>query len=487
MTTGKAISPEKFEHLYGVLLDAIPSSMLLLDRGFHITSANRNFLERSQRSEATTLGRPVTEVVPPVLLEHTDIEARIREVFRSDQPLRGERMTYRAPGISTRIYYYSVLPITLHERTDHVMLLMEDVTKQVRLSEEVRLTERHLASVVESASDIVLSTDTESRILTWNLAAEQLSGRPLREVRGRHFFELCAAEQQQEAHEVFTRMKRGSDSLTADWPLLDNRSEGIPVSWIFSPMRDDYGQTMGIVGVGRDLTEQRKLENELRQSQKLAALGVMAGGIAHEIRNPLAVCASASQFLIEEDIPPEFHTECAQKIQAGVQKASTIIENLLRFARPSPDAEMVEMDLTAVLRESLALIANQANVKRIRVRHSLDGCSAQVRGIPSLLQQVFMNLFLNAISAMPDGGTLSLTMETVENEVAMKVSDTGSGIPEAELDKVFDPFQTTSPVGQGTGLGLSICYTIIQQHLGSITVVSTPGEGTTFTVRLPLL
>ncbi len=484
----EGLVPVKFEQLYSILLNAIPSSMLVVDEQLHIASVNRNFLERSQRSEAGTLGRSLSDVFPPIILEHTDIERRIREVFSTGQPIRGQRMTYRAPGIPIRIYYYSILPIAFDGHVHQVMLLMEDVTEQVRLSEEVRRVERHLASVVESASDIVLSTDTSGRILTWNSAAERLSGLALHEVRGHPLVEYCAPVQQAEARHLLTRMKSNSDSHTAEWRLTGGgEGEGISVSWVFSPMKDDYGKTVGMVAVGRDLTERRKLENELRQSQKLAALGVMAGGIAHEIRNPLAVCSSAAQFLQEEGLDPVFRTECAQRIDAGIQKASIIIENLLRFARPSPGVEMVAVDLPSVMRETLTLIANQAKVQKISLQHDLEGRTAQVRGVPSLLQQVFMNLFLNAINAMPDGGILSVSLGTIDNEVEIQVIDTGTGIIEVDLDKVFDPFHTTSPVGKGTGLGLSICYSIVQQHMGSISVKSRKGEGSTFTVRLPLL
>lgn len=479
-------SPEKYQQLYSTLLDAIPSSVLLVDKNLRITSANRNFLEKSQRSMTTTIGQRLEDVFPTIILEHTDIKRRVHDVFKKKKPIRGQRMTYRAPGIPIRTYYYSLLPILCSEIDKQVMLLMEDVTEQVRLSEEVRRMEQHLAGVVESASDIVLSTDMAGRILTWNSAAEKLSGLRFHEVKERYFFEFCGQGETGEARELFAFMSSGSESRTAEWELRGRVEESIPVSWVFSPMRDDYGKTVGVVAVGRDLTEQRKLEAQLRQSQKLAALGVMAGGIAHEIRNPLAVCSSAAQFLCEKAVTEDFRIECAEKIQAGIQKASTIIENLLRFARPSATAEMERVNLVTVLSETLTLIANQAKVKKIDITRQFTGHSMLVHGVPSLLQQVFMNLCLNAINAMADGGTLSIDLAQTHREAVIKVSDSGVGIAETDIDKIFDPFHTTR-LGNGTGLGLSICYTIVKQHLGAITVDSRVNEGSTFTVRLPLL
>jgi PAS domain S-box-containing protein len=473
-----------FQIQYEMLLNAIPSSVLMVDRKLQILSVNENFLIKSQRSKDTTVGRPLADVFPLVILQSTCIEESIRNVFNSGIAVKGQKMTYRAPGVPLRIYYYSILPI----QSDQIILIMEDVTEQFRLSEEVRRVERHLASVVESASDIVLSTDIDGRILTWNSAAEKLSGLKTQDVYGRYFFDFCDANQKQMVEQIFQRMKTSNAAHTTEFNLLTPSNSGtILISWVFSPMKDDYYKTVGTVVVGRDLAERRKLELQLRQSQKLTALGVMAGGIAHEIRNPLAICSSAAQFLQEDRIPDEFQKECAKKIQTNIQKASAIIENLLRFARSSLDTEMIEVDLISVLKETIDLVTNQAKVQKIKIHLSLQKSSVVVSGVPGLLQQVFMNIFLNAINAMPTGGVLSITVNFVEDRVIVRVIDTGVGIPAGELDKIFDPFHTSSPVGQGTGLGLSICYSIIRQHLGSIQAESRLGQGAAIIVTLPLL
>jgi signal transduction histidine kinase len=190
---------------------------------------------------------------------------------------------------------------------------------------------------------------------------------------------------------------------------------------------------------------------------------------------------------MDDDIPPEFRRECAEKIHLGIQRASTIIENLLRFARPSAKAEMGEIELTALLDETAELIVNQARIQKIELTARLPEKPVRVRGVASLLQQVFMNLFLNALDAMPDGGTVTLTVEETLSEVLIRIADTGHGIAKVEIDKIFDPFYTRSPAGKGTGLGLSICYSIVKQHLGSISVESVEGVGSAFTIRLPVM
>ncbi len=478
---------ERYEKLYGMLLDAIPSSVLLIDRDMRIVSANRNFLEKSRRTIADTSGRRLNDVFPYIILENMDIMKRIREVFENGEPTMGEKMTYRAPGIPMRIYYYSILPFSWSGVVENAMLLMDDVTEQVRLSEEVRRVERHLASVVESASDIVLSTDTAGRILTWNTAAEKISGYSSDEVKGRFFFEYCAEGCHEEVKKVFSSKGARKSSMMAEWGLVTKEKEVVAVSWVCSPMKDDLSRCIGIVAVGRDLTERRKFEMQLLQSQKLAALGVMAGGIAHEIRNPLAVCSSAAQFLMEDNPSQGFMKECAEKIRVGISRASGIIENLLRFARPSANTQMEQVDLVSLLKETLSLVANQARIQKIALMSDFPDRPVLVSGIAGLLQQAFMNLFLNAINAMPDGGTLTVSVKKTEREVLVGVADTGHGISQEEMQKIFDPFYTTSPVGKGTGLGLSICYSIVRQHFGSIEADSVKGKGSTFTVRLPVL
>ena len=477
----------RYEKLYSMLLDAIPSSVLLIDHQMRIMSANRNFIEKAQRSESETVGQRIDTVFPPAILESMDLVERIRAAFEDHTSTKGERMIYRTPGLATRIYYYSVIPFSWQGTVKHAMLLLEDVTEQVRLGEEARRAERHLASVVESASDIVLSADVDGRILTWNAAAERISDYPLREAEGRKFFELCAPRHQAAVQQAFGRARSGKGFGIAEWELVTKAGSLVPVSWVGSVMKDDQARVVAVVAVGRDLTERRKFEGQLLQSQKLAALGVLAGGIAHEIRNPLSVSSSAAQFLLQDPDDLEFRRECAEKILAGIKRAALIIENLLRFARPGAQPEMAPVDLVPVIRDAVALAATQAAIQHVNIELELPADPVRVSGMPSLLQQVFINLLLNALSAMPAAGLLHVTADEVDAEVQVRISDTGCGMPALEMERIFDPFYTTRPVGKGTGLGLSICYSIVQQHFGVIEVESVKGEGSTFTVRLPLL
>ena len=204
-----------------------------------IVSVNRNFLEKSRRSLYNTIGHRLEKILPPVIFDGIMLIGQIREVFEKNKPTMGERTRYRAPGIPMRIYYYRIIPLPGNRAVESAMLLVDDVTEQVRLGEEVRRIERHLASIVESASDIVLSTDIKGRIWTWNAAARKLSGYSEYKVKEHFFFEYCTVDQQKEAKDLFSSIKTGEKSQMAEWGLITRCGDTISVSWVLSPMKDD--------------------------------------------------------------------------------------------------------------------------------------------------------------------------------------------------------------------------------------------------------
>ncbi|MFY9259540.1 MAG: ATP-binding protein [Gallionella sp.] len=489
-TIPEAASEGWYEKLYNMLLGNIPFSLLLVDRSLRVVSANRNFLVKGRRNASDTVGAPIRDVFPSAILEYTQLEHKIRGVFDSGLPLPGAQMTYRAPGIHTRIYYYSVVPVRLGKLVEHVMLVMDDITEKVQLIEKARMVERHLATVVESANDLVVSTDAKGVIVSWSRAVERISGYQSNEARGRLLVELCESSQREDMKAMIRRLVEGSAVQLREIGLVARSGRVVPVDWSCSPILDDTDKVSGVVAVGRDLTERRAFEQHIFQSEKLAALGVMAGGIAHELRNPLAVSFSAAQFLSgllgsTDDLA--FQQECVNKIIDGIQRSSAIIENLLRFARPAPSDRVGTLDLVALAQETISVLAPQAKLQKIKVLERYADNSVSVSGNSNLLQQVLMNLILNACQAMPTGGEIVVDVKREAGEALIRVSDTGCGVSPANLRRVFDPFFTTQPVGKGTGLGLSISHTIVKQHGGEIELHSIEGQGSTFIVCLPLL
>lgn len=472
--------------LYTMLLDSIPSSVLLFNPQMQIESANQNFLTKAHLTVPEVIGQQLEKVFPNAIYYHMNLRLRINEVFRSGTPVKGERMLYRAPGLPARTFYYSLIPFRHKDKIENVMLLMEDVTEMIQLGEEVRRTERHLASVIESASDIVLSMDTRGRILTWNTAAVQITRFEENDVRNRTLGDLCQPAMRNEVMKTLAQIPQQKKINPVEFELVGRDGKTKPICWAFSPMRNEHEAVVGLVAVGRDLTERRIFEDQLRQTEKLAALGVMAGGIAHEIRNPLAVISAAAQMLLLTPLTQE-QKDCADRMEGNVQRMAIIVESLLRFARPSGKGQMASLDLIDVASEAVGLITNQAKLAKIEIVTQFTPNPVLIQGHASLLQQLFMNLLLNAINAMAGkGGRILLSVTEANNQAIFRITDSGLGIPADHLPKVFDPFFTTMPVGQGTGLGLSISYAIVQQHHGKINIASKEGIGTTVNIEFPM-
>ncbi len=482
-------SDRYYEKLYTMLLENIPSSVLFIDRQTRVTAANQNFLSKSRRTRPATIGKKLAEVFPTVILEQLKIIDNLHKVFATAQATDGQRMYYRAPGVALRYYYYRLLPVVWQSKVDNVILLMDDITDQVELGHEMQRLQSHLALVVESASEIVVSTDPQGKIMSWNSAAEKLTGHSFQAAKGRLLTDFISPESVHQVQEKIRQIGSGSglSPQMVECELLAQAEVTVAVSWILSSMPAESGPPLGIVAVGRDLSSQRILEQQLLQSEKLASLGVMAGGIAHEIRNPLAICSSAAQFLMDEDITVGHRRDCAAKIHDNINKASEIIENLLNFSRMVPGYDKEPLALAELLREVLILVANQAKVKRVKIKSAISAENCRVNGNAGLLQQLFINLLLNAIKAMPNGGLLQVKLDLIGSELVVVVKDTGCGISESHLDKIFDPFFTTAPVGEGTGLGLTLCYSIVEQHHGTISVQSSVGQGSQFTIGFPVV
>jgi signal transduction histidine kinase len=239
-----------------------------------------------------------------------------------------------------------------------------------------------------------------------------------------------------------------------------------------------------------DITERVELETQLSQADKLSSIGLLAAGVAHEVNTPLAVISSYAQMLSKQLQGDEKKFAVLDKITRQTFRASEIVNNLLNFSRTSA-TEFSDVDLNRVILDTLSLLEHQFKTSRIRVHDELSPHLPRIQGNPGRLQQVFLNLFLNAKDAMPEGGTLRVATSNGDG-VSVVVSDTGTGISQEHIRRIYDPFFTTKTAPQdgqrrGTGLGLSVTYGIIQEHAGKIRVESAPEEGTTFYLDFPLM
>lgn len=249
--------------------------------------------------------------------------------------------------------------------------------------------------------------------------------------------------------------------------------------------RDEF-TNLGIA-LNHMLMELKRHESQLIQSRKMAAIGNLTAGIAHELNNPLNNISLTTEALIDEfdELSREEQQKMLHTIDAQVERASTTVANLLNFTRRD-ESSFAALSINDVITRTLNLLSNEITLNNIKLDLILGDNLPRVMGNGHNLQQVFLNLFLNAIQAMPDKGTLGVRSFVDNSAVRIEVSDTGVGIPAEHLDAIFDPFFTTKEVGKGTGLGLSVSYGIIRKHHGNVTVSSEVGKGTMFSIVLPL-
>jgi two-component system NtrC family sensor kinase len=280
--------------------------------------------------------------------------------------------------------------------------------------------------------------------------------------------------------------KAQEDAIKSTWHMRE-LIQGRHVEVRVSPNVDAEENGALTVVHYRDVTHQKALQNSLARADKLAALGKLAGGVAHEINSPLAGIMAFAQMAIREMDEDNPHLEDMREIESAAQKCKVIVEGLLGFARQDAPETTEKFDLIECVNSTIRLTKAILRKEQIQLILNLPSEPVYIEGSSGRISQVILNLITNSIYAMRDGGgELELTVMRSDSEVELKLRDSGTGIKQEILKKVFDPFFTTKPVGEGTGLGLAISYSIVTQHKGSISVESTEGVGTTFSILLPL-
>jgi two-component system, NtrC family, sensor kinase len=341
-------------------------------------------------------------------------------------------------------------------------------------------------SVVESLTDGLIVVDLHDRILRWNRALERLTGVVREQALGAEFSDLFSRAFVETLQAARREAPEGTTlyRVPIDVPAADQVKQ-LLVNTSVAPFHTSDGAQAGWIVVIEDVTERANLEEQLRLSEKMAAIGLLAAGVAHEVNTPLTGISSFTQMLLERAEPSDPRTQLLEKIEQQTFRAAKIVNSLLNLARPA-GAETKVVDLNVIITDVLALLEHQFRTHRIQVRKHLELPAVQVRGVEYKLQQVFLNLFLNARDAMPKGGWLSITTAVSESEALVELSDTGVGIPSEHLARIYDPFFTTKTEGRGTGLGLSVTYGIVQEHGGTLTCESDVNQGTRFRLVLPV-
>ena len=344
--------------------------------------------------------------------------------------------------------------------------------------------------IVESLDDGLLVAGLDGRVVRWNTAFARMYGVPVEAALGRRLDDLFdaafldaveAARRESPQGAVLSRLRLRTRAET---------HRDILVNVTVAPLRSHGESTSaasGTIVMFEDVTSRVQLEEQLQISEKMASIGVLAAGVAHEINTPLTGISSFTQMLLEGADVEDPRTQVLEKIERQTFRAAKIVNSLLNLSRPASVGllESAPVDVNGIISDVLALLEHQLEAGNITVRRELSSVPAIVLGAEHKIQQVFLNLFLNARDAMPKGGWLSIATQRVGGQIVAVVSDTGSGIPPENLGRIYDPFFTTKVMTQGTGLGLSISYGIVREHDGTLTCESTLGQGTRFTASFP--
>jgi two-component system cell cycle sensor histidine kinase/response regulator CckA len=379
-----------------------------------------------------------------------------------------------------------------------IIINYRDVTESRRAEEALRLGEERFRQLTEQATDIIYTCNLSGHFTFVNRTAVKLLKYSEEELLGRHFLTLIRPDFRDRAGTFYERQRdEHIRSTYFEFPVVAKDGSEI---WIGQSVQiiDNSGRPVGVQAIARDITQRLALEEQLRQAQKMEAIGRLAGGVAHDFNNVLtAILGSADLLLLQLD-PKDPRWEEADAITRAADRGAALTRRLLAFSRPKPTTTVV-MDLVAVV-ASIEPMLRRLVLDKIAISVKIGASPIPVRADESQLSQILMNLVINARDAMPNGGTATLALGIVDlaepvtpqlgvmpgRYASLTVRDTGDGIPASILPQLFEPFFTTKPPDQGTGLGLSIVYSIVKGLNGALEVQSEVGQGAAFTIYLPL-
>jgi signal transduction histidine kinase len=428
--------------------------------------------------------------------------------------VRGRTVAYLGVSRTTDGEYLSSVDVELAlTLTGYVAIAIENAslyrTLQRKVEEYERLKE-FSENIVESINVGILAADLDDRVESWNSQIEQLSGVTRENALGRKLSELFPAElagqfdhvrgetgihhiykfvlkpQGNGANGAGAASGNGNGDGQANGHALPARFREATLNIAIAPLVSRDQEQIGRLIIFDDVTDRAELEQRLVQADKLSSIGLLAAGVAHEVNTPLAVISTYAQMLAKqmaEDSPQK--TLILDKIAKQTFRASEIVNSLLNFSRTS-STSFGDLGLNRVIQETVSLLEHQLQKSGIQVKTDLDAGLPSVHGNTGKLQQVFLNLFLNARDAMPNGGVLEVRSWRDGASVKVEVADSGQGIAPEHLHRIYDPFFTTKGARKGTGLGLSVTYGIIQEHGGSIEVSNRPNGGACFRLELPV-
>ncbi|HEU4598005.1 MAG TPA: GAF domain-containing protein [Pyrinomonadaceae bacterium] len=470
---------ERAKRTWEVTFDAMSDGIFIFDNDRRLLRVNRAGAEMESVAPRELLGRRCCEILRAgrgegCIIERASAEGRSITLEYTPQQLGVPLLVTAEPIRDTSGQIGTVCTV-------------RDLTELRRIEAVARERQSLLENVLESAREVICAVDLEGRIMWSNSATWALNGYTKDEMIGHSFVELIAEGDRQMALESFRRVLAG-EPQTLEVRIVTRAGAVRHVHTDTTPLVIE-GRTTGVLSITRDITEQKQERERAAQADKLRALGQLASGVAHDFNNALAAILGRAQLLRRSTRDAEIARNL-DIIQTAAEDAAATVRRIRSFAHQSPGEEFTLLEVGALLRDAVEITRtrweNDARARGLRYDVELDdgGCGLYARGNASELREVFVNLIVNAIDAMPGGGRLSIKCRVRGGRVQLHFTDNGAGMTEEVRARIFEPFYTTKGMN-GTGLGLFVSYGIVERHLGHITAASAPGHGTTFTIELP--
>jgi len=484
-------SERKYRYLFENMLNGYAYCQILVDESnkpidFVYLEVNDAFERLTGLKKEDVVGKKVTEAIPCIKESHSDLFDIYGKVALTGEPTKFD-IYFEPLEIWLTISVYS-------PQREYFVAVFENITERKQAKEALRESEEQYRDLFENANDLIQSVTPDGHFLYVNKAWRKALGYNEEEVANLELWDIIHSDSIPHCREVFQKVMLGKtvDVIEVVFVAKDGKSIAVEGN---ANCRFEGGKPVATRGIFRDVTERKRaekrekqLQQELDLSSRLASVGEMASGIAHEINNPLTSVIGFSQLLMGNDIPDDIR-EDLEIINNEAQRVAKIVQGLLTFARQhKPGRNYV--DINNIVSQVLELRAHHMEVNNIQVITQFDSDLPRTMVDANQLQQVFLNIVLNAekeMTAAHHRGKLSVKTEKIDSSIRVSFADDGPGISKGHLDRVFDPFFTTREVGDGTGLGLSICHGIVTAHNGRIYAESKPGKGATFVVELPLV
>ncbi|HHM23729.1 MAG TPA: PAS domain S-box protein [Bacteroidetes bacterium] len=394
---------------------------------------------------------------------------------------------HRSKKRGVRTIHFLIVPRRTGTGEAGVHVFVHDITDQLVRQQQLDEYQQYIANILRDAADAIIVLDRENRIRLWNRGAEMLYGWKASEIIGQPITVIVPEDEESVRQiEWINRQVRERGfvrNLQTERRTRDGRRVLISITRTAIFNRD--GEYIGSSVIARNITEEKRMEQQLIQSEKLSAVGKLAAGIAHEVATPLTSVSSLAQYLRELSDDEEFKDKL-RLIQSEIERIARTVRELVDFSRPI-EANIGPVHLNQIINEAVRIMRFDRRIKRKTISLELAPDLPEVRAGFDPLLQVFVNLLLNAADALEDvpNGQIDIRTFVEGDSVVATVRDNGPGIPEEVQDKIFEPFFTTKKKGKGTGLGLWVSYNIVKGYSGCIEVESKPGEGTTFRIELP--